>query len=196
MRQVIGSLSRRSAWIDAADAVLALASALLARGDPRGSLAALEQSRGWPDGPGSEAMLVDMAVISGHAWIDIGRLDEAESVIGTALAVARRIGDAARSSQLSLALGRCLFWKGRYAESASMLAAPPAGSVEPFVSVCLLSARARAIVGLGDVARAMSLACEATDEAFRLTDPGLRARACSAAAFVHLAAGDFDAVSR
>ena len=136
-----------------------------------------------------------MAVISGHAWIDSGRLDEAESVTGTALAVARRIGDAARLSTLSLALGRCLFWKGRYAESASMLAAPPAGSVEPFVSVCLLSARARATVGLGDVARAMSLACEATDEAFRLTDPGLRARACAAAAFVHLAAGDFDAVA-
>ena len=93
LRQVIGSLSRRSAWADAADATLALASALLARGDPRGSLAALEQSRGWPDGPGSEAMLVDMAVISGHAWIDSGRLDEAESVTGTALAVVRRIGD-------------------------------------------------------------------------------------------------------
>src|SRR5688572_31862738 len=44
------------------------------------------------------------------------------------------------------------------------------GSVEPFVSVCLLAARARAAVGLGAVARAMALAREATDEARRQGD--------------------------
>ena len=50
------------------------------------------------------------------------RPDEAESIIGTAVAVARRGGDEPRRLCASLALGRCLFWKGRYAESRSVLA--------------------------------------------------------------------------
>ena len=196
LRQVIGGLSRRGAWTDVASAVLPLASALLARGDPRGSLAAIEESRARLEEASGESLLGDLAVVSGHAWIDTGRLDEAESVIAAALTVACRVGDAARTAQLSVALGRCLFWKGRYAESCSALTSRGGESDQPAIRVSLLAGRARATVGLGDVAGAMSLAREATEAAFDQSDPGLRARACAAAAFVHLAAGDLDAVDQ
>jgi DNA-binding NtrC family response regulator/tetratricopeptide (TPR) repeat protein len=201
LRQAIGGLSRRGDWNHATGSLLALASALLARGEARGALAALDEARVCAERIRSEAALIDVAVLSAHAWIDLARLDEAESVVSTAMAVARRIGDIPRGLAASLALGRCLFWKGRYGDALAALAPPAdnltgaAGDVGPPLVVRLTAAAARAAVGMGDISRAMSLARGATEEASRYGDPALLARASCASAFVHLAAGDVDAVT-
>ena len=195
LRQAIGSLSRRGDWAHVSDALLALACALVARGEARAALTALDEATTFGKRTGSEAALIDVAILSGHAWIDLARLDEAESVIGTALAVARRVGDVSRGLSASLALGRCLFWKGQYADARSMLALPAGNTVGPHLAVPMLAAAARAAVGMRDVSGAMSLAREATEGVSRHGDPALVARAACAAAFVHLTIGDVDAVA-
>jgi len=195
LRQAIGGLSRREDWAHASDALLALASALLARGEARGALTALDEARACGERMGSEAALIDVAVLSGHAWIDLARLDDAESVVGAAVAVARRIGDVSRGLSASLALGRCLFWKGQYAEARLVLAPPTGNTVGPHLTVPMMAAAARAAVGMRDISGAMSLARGATEEASRHGDPALLARAFCVAAFVHLATGDVDAVT-
>jgi len=43
-------------------------------------------------------LLLDLAALSGEAWIDLARLDEAESVLGTAVAAARAAHDPARAA--------------------------------------------------------------------------------------------------
>jgi DNA-binding NtrC family response regulator/tetratricopeptide (TPR) repeat protein len=193
LRQAIGGLSRRGDWAHVSDALLALASALLARGEARGALTALDEARACAERTASEAALIDVAVLSGHAWIDLARLDEAESVIGTAVAVARRIGDVSRGLSASRALGRCLFWKGQYADARSVVTPPSGNTAGPRFTLPLMAAAARAAVGMRDVSGALSLAREATEEASRHSDPALVARASCAAAFVHLAIGDVDA---
>ena len=54
----------------------------------------VEDAREYAVRAGEQARLLDLAVMSGEAWIDLGRLDEADSVLGTAFAAAR----ASRSS--------------------------------------------------------------------------------------------------
>src|SRR5207248_1715692 len=103
---------------------------------------------------------------------------------------ARRLGDAPRGACSSLALGRCLFWKGQYAESAAALPATVAGTMSARLAVRITAAASRAAVGMGDLPRAMSLAHDATEWASRDGDPALLAAATCAAAFVHLAVGD------
>ena len=195
LRQAIGGLSRREDWTYATHALLALASALLARGEARNALAALDEARACGERMHSEGTLIDVAVLSGHAWIDLARPDAAESVIGTAVAVARRIGDVSRGLSASLALGRCLFWKGQYADARAVLALPSGNTPGPQLAVPMMAAAARAAVGSGDISGALSLTREATEQASRLGDPELLARAYCAAAFVHLAIGDLDAVA-
>jgi len=155
----------------------------------------LADARNYAARTGNEATLIDIAVQSGHAWIDLARLDQAESVVGAALVAARRTGDATRVASASLALGRCLFWKGEYAESASMLATLAADAVHVALRARAKAAAARAVVGTGDVPRAMSLAREAVEEAANTGDRMAVAPASCAAAFVHLAVNDLDAVA-
>ena len=167
------------------------------RGATRGrTLTALDEAKACAERMRNDAVLIDVAVLSGHAWIDLARPDDAESVIGTALAVARRIGDGSRRLAASLALGRCLFWKGQYADARSALALP-AGTQRRTTSH---SAAAWRLPhgprwGCGTSRARMSLAREAMEEASRHGDPALVARASCAAAFVHLAIGDVDAVA-
>ena len=123
------------------------------------------------------------------------RLDEAESVIATAVAVARRIGDSSRILSASAALGRCLFWKGQYADAVSMLASVCNSHVPHFAVTAMIDS-ARAEVGRGNLPKAISFAREATERASRQSEAGLIARAACATAFVHLAAGDLDVIEQ
>jgi DNA-binding NtrC family response regulator len=196
LRQTVGALARRREWPRASEAVLMLASALLGRGDPRGALAAIDDTKPCGDGAGPETALIDAALISGHAWIDLAGLDEAESVIGAAAAVARRRGDSPRMSSTSLALSRCLFWKGRYADALSLVNPGPGASEAADFAAARLIAAARAAVGLRDYPRAVSFAREATEQSSLTKGAAFIARAACASAFVHLATGDLDAVGR
>jgi DNA-binding NtrC family response regulator/tetratricopeptide (TPR) repeat protein len=193
LRQAIGGLARRGAWADAGGGALGLVRVLLRRGRARDAQAVLEDARQYATRAGHEPMLVDLAILSGEAWIDLGRLDEAEGVLGTALAAARAAQDPARGGGASLSLARCLYWRGQYADAQDALrAAPEAAALPARVRHRLIGSRIA--VGLVDFSGAMSLVTEARQDA--ANERGLQAAAAYAAAFVHLAVGDLDAVER
>jgi len=193
LRQAIGGLARRGAWADAGGGALELVRVLLRRGRARDAQAVLEDARQYATRACHEPMLVDLAILSGEAWIDLGRLDEAEGVLGTALAAARASQDPARGGGASLSLARCLYWRGQYADAQDALrAAPEAAALPARVRHRLIGSRIA--VGLVDFSGAMSLVTEARRDA--VNERGLQAAAAYAAAFVHLAVGDLDAVER
>jgi transcriptional regulator with GAF, ATPase, and Fis domain len=193
LRQATGGLARRGDWAGAAGGALALGAALLRRGRTRAAQAALDEGREHARQAGSDQVLLDLAVLGGEAWIDLARLDEAESVLGSAIAAARASGDAAHTAAASLTLARCLFWRGLYANAGALLDRA-ADQVPGRDGVRHRLLAARIAVGLGDVARAMPLVVEARELSAR--DAVALAAAHTTAAFVHLAAGDLDAVDR
>jgi DNA-binding NtrC family response regulator/tetratricopeptide (TPR) repeat protein len=192
LRQAIGGLARRSDWANAADGALALAGALLRRGRARDALAAIDEGRQYARRAGRDGVLLDLATLDGEAWIDLGRLDEAERVVVTALAAARAASDPARAAAASVTLARCLYWRGQYAEAGAALGGPSHEMAR--VRHALLAARIA--VGLRDVSRAMSLVLEAGEWASAAGPAGSKAAVNFTAAFVHLAVGDLDAVER
>ena len=184
LRQVVGSLARRGAWSDAARGSIALAGALLRRGRTRQAQAIVGEGRDYATRAGDEATLLDLAILSGDAWIDMGRLDEAESVLGTALAAARALQDPARTAAASLALARGAYWRGEYAAAEAILAAAPDVAASCLRRVLLIS---RIAVGLGDLNRAMSLLTSIAE---------VTAAVVWVTALVHLAVGDLIAAER
>ena len=195
LRQSIGGLARRDAWTDAGDGGLVLASALLRRGRVRDAQAALEETRQYAARAGRDTLLLDIAALSADAWIDLARLDAAESVVGSALASARALHDAMRVRALSLILARCLAWRGRWADAA-LAAGPPPIDAAIGVRVRYAAVASRIAVGQRDPSRAMALVTEAVELARTSGSAIETAAATCAAAFVHLAVGDFDAVER
>ena len=193
LRQVQGGLVRRGVWSDAAHGGLALASALLRRGRTREAQAAIADGRDCATRAGDEVRLVDLGVLSGEAWIDGGRFDEADSVLGTALAAARGLDDHERVAAASCALARGLYWRGQYADAETLLAAAP--------DVRSLRVRRRLLasriaVGQGDLARAMSLIEGVSDLPAADHTVTTRAAVAGVTAFVHFAVGDLGAAER
>jgi tetratricopeptide (TPR) repeat protein len=195
LRQTLGALARRDDWTHALDGTLALTASLLGRGRPREAHEELDAARRFADRLGDERALLDIAVLRAHAYIDLARLDEAESVAGAALLTARAGNDGPRLAAVSLALGRCLFWRGRYAEADAALALAEQGSPSASAEVSRRRLSARAAVGLGDLPRAGSLAHGALDLALASNDSSLIAMAACSAAFVHLAVNDSQAAA-
>ena len=194
LRQAIGGLARRSDWANAAEGALALAGPLLRRGRARDALAAIDEGRQYARRCGDEGVLLDLATLSGEAWIDLGRLDEAEPVLVTALASARTSRDTVRISAVSVTLARCLYWRGHYAEAEAALGSQPAEPTAARVRHSLLAARIA--VGLRDLNRAMSFVLTAGDWASADGADSSRAAVACTAALVHLAVGDLGAVDR
>ncbi len=197
LRQAIGSLARRDDWTSARRGALALAASLLKRGRARDAQSTIEEARGHSvRAGGEESALVDVATLAGVAWTDLARLDEAESVLAAALAAARSHADSPRVASAALALGRCLFWRGRYADADQLLAPPMRTALVDRTAVRVLAMASRVAVGARDLNRAVSLAADAVQRAQALGDVGLQADVACAAAFAHLAVGDVDAVER
>ena len=194
LRQAIGGLARRSDWANAADGALALAGPLLRRGRTRDALAAIDEGRQYARRSGREGVLLDLATLSGEAWIDLARLDEAENVLATALATARAARDPARTAAVSVTRARCLYWRGQYAEAGAALGNAPGEMAGLRVRHALLEARIA--VGMRDVKRAMSLVLAAKEWASADGSAASKAAVNFTAAFVHLAVGDTDAVER
>jgi DNA-binding NtrC family response regulator/tetratricopeptide (TPR) repeat protein len=195
LRQAVGGFARRGAWLDAAQSATALAGALLRRGRVRDAQGVIEQAHGYATRAGSDEVLVDLALLSGHAWIDLGRLDEAEASLATAAAAARVAGDVTRAAAASLSLARMLFWRGRYGDAAAALRRcgdpqPRAIQVRRSLLLC------RVAVGERDYSRAMSMAAAVRQAAQDAGDAALVSAAAYAAAFVHLAVADWSAVER
>jgi len=192
LRQVVGSLARRGAWNDAAGGALALAGSLLRRGRTRDAQAVIKDGHDYARRAGLEGTLVDFAVLSGDSWIDAGRLDEADSVLGVALSAARALEDPERVAAASLVLARSAYWRGEYAGAEAVLASAPEGEATVVRRRLLAS---RLAVGLGDLNRAMSVITRVSEDT-AAGDAGTRAAVAAVTAFVHLAAGDVNAAER
>lgn len=195
LRQAMNALARRDAWSDATENGLALTRALLDRGRARDGQRVLGDVRDWASRSGVSAALIDVAILSGTAWLDAMRLDEAERVLSGALAAAKAAGDRVRASVAVTALGRCLFWRGQFADAMSSLdAVADAGAAADIIR--RQRTIARIAVAQGDSVRAMSALDAARVVASQ--DPGGRwlADVDYTSAWIRLALGDLDGVDR
>jgi DNA-binding NtrC family response regulator len=194
LRQATGALGRRRDWGGAGRGALALAAVLLKRGRPREAQAVLEDYREHVRAAAEEPLLLDAAVLSGRAWTDLARLDEAEHVLRAAVAMASGAPDEARV-RAGLALARCLFWHGRYDEAAEVIGSRAIAWDHP-LQPALAAAATCVAVGRRDVAGAVARARDALQAAERSSDPAVTSIAAYAAALAHLAVGDVSCVER
>ena len=192
LRQVVGGLARRGAWTDAAGGALALAGALLRRGRTRDAQSVIAEGRDYASRAEEHGTLADLAILSGEAWIDLGRLDEADSVLGAALSASRAVQDAGRIAAASLALARGSYWRGAFADASAIVSAAPD---VPALRVRRALLESRVALGLGDLNQAMSLLTRVPKELAGI-DAVARAAIAYVTALVHLAAGDVNAAER
>ena len=155
----MAGLARRGDWAAASEAALSLAASLLKRGRPRDAKAVLDAARTCCQRASQDAPSIALATLAGVAWTDLGRLDEAERVLSAAAAAVPATEAAAAG--IALALARCRFWRGRFADADRALEALPEARLDPAAVVRLHAMRARIAVGRLDFSRAMSSAAEA-----------------------------------
>ncbi len=127
LRRTIGYLQRRRRAGDEARAQIALGRLLLERERGAGARTAFDASRRRFDEARDTAGVVLALLHLGHASIEDGALDEAESVLRTAEVGAghARLDELRRDARLLLA--RCLFWQGRHDAAWSQVEAAGAG---------------------------------------------------------------------
>jgi DNA-binding NtrC family response regulator/tetratricopeptide (TPR) repeat protein len=190
VRCVIGGLARRHDWLHALSGATALARSLLKRGRPQDARAVLDAAKGYATRAGQDATVIEIAILTGVAWTDLARLDDAEGVLQAALAASRASDAPVRLEHARLALARCLFWRGRYAEAATLLASMERPAEATATAVAVAAASSRIAIGRRDLGGAVASATEGLEIAERAGEPALLARAASAAAFAHLAIGD------
>jgi DNA-binding NtrC family response regulator/tetratricopeptide (TPR) repeat protein len=189
LRQAIGGFARRADWAGAGAGALALGASLLKRGRARDARATLDSAREYCQRLPDENASVALATLSGVAWVDLGRLDEAENVLEAALTLARR-GDNPPPPATVLALARCRFWRGQYAEADAALSDYDDAALDEPTIIRLHAMRSRIAVGRRELARAVASAVEAVQRAESLAAPALLAEAACAAGFAHLAVSD------
>jgi DNA-binding NtrC family response regulator len=190
LRQSIGALARRGIWTSAADGSLALAASLLKRGRPREAIDVLDSARDYSKRSGEAAALLSVGTLSGVALVDLGRLDEAASVLGAAASAAGVVNDPNIRAGVELARSRCRFWRGEYVDARDALGRLQEADLREDWRVRLHAMHARVAVGCGDLAGAVASAVESVRRAQLTGDSGLTAEAACAAAFAHLAVGD------
>ena len=175
LRQAIGGLARRDAWTDAAGGAVVLVSSLLRRGRVRAAQAAMEDARQYASRAGRDPLLLDLATLSGEAWIALARLDEAESVLGRGRRRAGRATGAIVTA--AMALARCP--SGAVAAGADAALGSSGGRAGAVRARHSLLA-ARVAVGQRARSRAVALA-EICHEAGRTATPASGGAACTAA---------------
>jgi hypothetical protein len=194
LRQVGASLARRHDWDHATEARLALATSLVRRGRPPDALAVLVDAREAAVHGARNDLLNRVAVLTGIALVDDGRLDEAEAVLSAVSASANGLEQAVVHWSALLALARCQFWQGRFgvaAQTLDMIHAPALGD-EGAVPLAVL--RSRISVGQGDYEQAIVEASNAVDRARAMARPDLVAMSACATAFAHHSLSDHKAV--
>ena len=187
LRAAAAGLARRDSWSDAARVGLDLARALRRRGQIRELEGLIDRVRDHATRAGSVVLLLDAAVIAGEMWIDRARLDEAESVLATAVTSAATLDDRECGARAGLALARCLFWRGRYDEA--FAAASRADAVAEDLRIRRQRRLALIAAARGDVPRALRVALELI-ATMRDAAPATEAAVLHATALVHLASGD------
>src|SRR5207249_6237537 len=113
----------------------------------------------------------------------------AETILAAAVAAAMHGRDPSRMASASIALARCLFWRGQYIEAASALDRP-ADEAAPSSRIRRGCLRARIAIGCGDVAAAMAILADLDRGADHSRDAGLRAAVSYTTGFAHLSIGD------
>jgi two-component system NtrC family response regulator len=191
MRQVIGALARRGDYRAAGEGALDLAASVLRRGRTRDAQALIEDGRDYLRRDGNERPLARAATLAGVVWTDLARLDEAETLLGAALAAVRTCGDSADIASVSLALARCQFWAGRYGEADRLL--DTISDSHELIRIKKAVLRSRIAVGLGDMSRAAAAASQAVRDSRSTGDSNLIAIATCASAFAHLTIDDHEA---
>jgi two-component system response regulator HydG len=196
LRQAIGGLARRGEWTESAEGSLALAASLLKRGRAQDARTVVESARDACRRASGDRLLVAAATLSGTACIDLGRLDEAETILAAAQTVAVQGGDRGTLTAVSLALARARFWLGRYADAQDTLRGLLDAELDAPSRVRVDVMRARIAVAQGDIALAVRTSAGAVETSDGLARFDLVAAATCAAAFAHLTAGDLAAVRR
>src|SRR6185312_13894289 len=196
LREAVGALARRGEWASAAEGSLALAASLLKRGRPRDAKTVIDQARESCRNSPGDRLMIAAATLSGVALVDLGRLDEAETVLSAAQTVAAHADDRTSLAPVAVALARCRFWRGQFADARDALRLVLDAALDDVQRTRAETMRSRIAVAEGDIAAAVELAAAATERAGGMASPGLRAEASCAAAFAHLAAGDLAAVRR
>jgi DNA-binding NtrC family response regulator len=196
LREAIGGLARRGEWADSAEGSLALAASLLKRGRTHDAKVVVDTARDACRRAPGDRLVIAAATLSGTASIDLGRLDEAETVLAAAQTVAARGDDRSTLATVSIALARARFWRGRYADANDTLQPLCGGELDAAIRVHVDLTRARIAVALGDIALAVGTSAAAVERADGLARFDLVATATCTAAFAHLAAGDLAAVRR
>jgi DNA-binding NtrC family response regulator/tetratricopeptide (TPR) repeat protein len=196
LRQAIGALSRRRDWSHAADGSLLLASLLVRRGRLREAQAVLDRARDGLNMAGDNPRLFDVAIQKGQVSIELARLEDAETILGTAIATACSVRDEDRRTRAASALARALFWRGKYDEAEEMVRSLGRDVVGDRPSITALALGSRVAVGQKALDLAVTWATEALERAERSGEAQLLADAGYAAAFAHLAVGDIAAVER
>jgi DNA-binding NtrC family response regulator/tetratricopeptide (TPR) repeat protein len=196
LRAALAGLARRHDWARAAQGGIALSAALLRRGRVRDARQTLVDATEYSRRAEDDSALADVAILSGVAWMEQGRLDEAESLLTASLTAATSKNDPARTASACLALGRCLFWSARFDASSEMLARLNESELTPDVLVRRLLGLSRASVGRRDFEAGIQHGVAAAEAAGRSGSPLLIAKAAYGLAFAHLAVGDKEAVAR
>jgi DNA-binding NtrC family response regulator/tetratricopeptide (TPR) repeat protein len=196
LRQAIGALARRGEWASAAEGALALAASLLKRGRPKDASAVVDSAREWCRKAPGDRLLIAAATLSGAALVDAGRLDEAETVLASAHTVAAHADDRRALPGTALALARCRFWRGQYADARDAMRVLLDRDLDDDLRVRADLMRARLAVAEDDVALAVNLCAAALLRAESSHRSDLVGEVWCASAFAHLAAGDLAALRR
>ena len=125
----------------------------------------------------------------GVAWTDDGRLIDAEAGLRSALVAAQKLDDSDLTLEAAAALGRCLYWMGRFDEAAAALRVTGNLSPSP-AAVRILAARARVHLAEGLIPAAVRAARSAVDMAAAVGDARARTTSYRALAAAAAAAGD------
>lgn len=171
---------------EAARTALALGWLTLDRGRIRSAVDAFEQARS--ANPAARSAVI-ATIGLGIAWTDDGRLTEGEAALRSALVAAQGLDDRELTVQAAAALGRCLYWLGRFDEAAAELRA--VGDMSPAPdAVRILAIRARVHLAEGMIPAAVRTARSAVEMATTIGDARMRASACRALAAAVASAGD------
>ena len=117
LRGALGMLARRSDDGRAGPVALRLGRLLLARGRVKDALTAFEAARHHLARSQRTLEVIRVAVYTGLARTDAGRLGDAEHTLRSARVAARQLPDGGNATFAGLALARCLLWQGRYDEA-------------------------------------------------------------------------------
>jgi DNA-binding NtrC family response regulator len=195
LRQTMSAFARRAAWTDASRTALTLGAALLERGRPREAQRVLTDAGEWVTRDGNPEALVDVAILTGTAWIDLARLDEAERVLSGALTAAKAALDRDRMLSATTALSRCLLWRGKFADARACVEAT-SDAADAVIRIRQSRAAARAAAAIGDSSQALSIVDDVRTIAADHAAGRWLVDVDYSAACVHLTIGNLEGVDR